>query len=128
MCGFTLSLLAISSVVLAAGLTLAARFFIRREREWNERHWELVNRLLKQAHVPPITVERERVVKLPDAEIQPASFIDDAFFIDDVKEELEQLYPEAARMSHAEAQARYPRDWERIVRKLRERATPLRAQ
>jgi hypothetical protein len=123
-----LSFLSVVAVALAASLTLAARFFIRREREWNERHWELVNRLLKQAHVPPLTVERERVVKLPDPEIQPASFIDDAFFVDDVKEELEQIYPEVARMTHAEAQARYAKEWESIAQKLRKQQTPLRAQ
>jgi hypothetical protein len=127
---FTLLLFAIA----AGSLGLAAYFYqrrekewLRREREWREREMGLVDRLLKQGQVATLTVDREKVVKLSDPEIQPASWIDDAFMIDSIKEELEQIYPEAARMSHAEAQARYAKEWQGIARKLKEEATPLRA-
>jgi hypothetical protein len=101
--------------------------WIDREEKWRERERVLVDRLLGQARVTPVEVQRENVVKLPDPEIQPASWVDEAFAVDSVKEELEQLYPEAARMSHAEAQAKYSADWRRIAKKLKEESTPLRA-
>lgn len=123
----------ILSFLLAASITGAAILFVRRERQWigreekwRERERALVDKLLKQGNLSPIEIQRERVVKLPDPEIQPASFIDEAFFTDDVKEILEQQYPEAARMSHTEAQQRYAKDWQRIAKKLREEATPMR--
>jgi hypothetical protein len=121
-------------LVLAVGVMLAARFFskreemwIAREEKWRERERVLVDRLLRQANVAPVEIQREQVVKLADPEIQPASWVDESFATDDIKEELEQLYPEAARMSHAEAQARYSREWQRIAVALKERSTPLRA-
>lgn len=112
--------LLITNILLAVCLVYTARFFLKREGE-------LVNRLLKQGGVQPVVIERENVVKLPDPEIQPATWIDDAFHRDSVKEELEQVYPEAARMSHSEAQARWPHDWRAIDRRLKEELTPLRA-
>lgn len=125
--GFTLLLVAV-------GFALAARFFskreeiwLQREEKWRERERVLVDRLLRQAHVPPLEIQREHVVKLPDPEIQPASWVDQSFAIDDVKEELEQVYPEVARMSHAEAQQRYGKEWQRIAQKLKEESTPMRA-
>lgn len=124
----------ILSILLAAVISAAVLLFsiregqwIGREEKWRERERALVDRLLKQAHISPVEIQREQVVKLPDPEIQPASFIDEAFFTDDVKELLEQQYPEAARMSHAEAQQRFSKDWQRIANKLKEESTPLRA-
>jgi hypothetical protein len=118
----------------AVSLAGAAYFFQRRERDWRaieekwrERERALVDRLLRQAQVQPVEIQRERVVKLPDAEIQPASWIDESMRLDEIKEELEQVYPESAHMSHTEAQQRYGADWSRIAKKLREEATPLRA-
>lgn len=130
-----LSLIAGALAILwAVTVIVAVRFFqmresewLRREGEWRSRERVLVDRLLKQSHVPPLEIQREQVVKLPDPEIQPASWVDQSFMIDDVKEELEQIYPEAARMSHAEAQTKYSKDWQRIAKKLKEESTPLRA-
>lgn len=120
--------------MLAASIAGAASIFARRERDWiareekwRERERVLVDRLLRQGNVPPVEIQREHVVKLPDPEIQPTSWIDESFRIDDIKEELEQVYPEAARMGHAEAQARYSKEWQRIANKLKEEATPLRS-
>lgn len=117
-----------------ASLVIATLFFLKREKdwrrvegEWRERERALVDRLLRQAHVQPVEIQRESVVKLPDPEIQPASWVDESFRLDDIKEELEQIYPETARMSHAEAQARFPKDWQIIAKKLKEEQTPLRA-
>lgn len=125
----------ILSFLLAASIAGAASIFARREREWirreekwRERERVLVDRLLSQGHVLPVEIQRERVVKLPDPETQPPSWIDESFRIDDIKEELEQIYPEAARMSHAEAEQRYAREWQRIAKKLKEEATPMRAE
>ena len=111
----------------AACLICAAYIFLKREDKWREREMALVDRLLKQAHVPPVQIERENVIKLPDPEIQPASWIDQAFFEDEIKEELEQIYPEIARMSHRQARETYPKDWQSIERRLQEQNTPLRA-
>jgi hypothetical protein len=113
-------LLALCTLLLAVCLVYTARFFLKREAEY-------INRLLRQAGVQPITIERERVVKLPDLEIQPLSAEDEAFFIDEIKEELEQIYPEIARMSHAEAKARYARDWANMQKRLQAERAPLRA-
>lgn len=109
------------TLLLAVCLVYTARFFLKREAEY-------INRLLKQGGVQPITIERERVVKLPDPEIQPMTPEDEAFFIDDIKEELEQVYPEIARMSHAEAKARYSRDWANMQKRLMAERMPLRAE
>lgn len=124
----------ILALFLAAFIASAAILFARRERDWiareekwRERERALVDKLLRQAHVSPIEIQREHVVKLPDPEIQPESWVDIAFRTDEIKEELEQVYPEAARMSHAEAQQRYSKEWQRIAKKLKEEATPLRA-
>ena len=123
------------SLLLAAFIASAAVLFARREREWiaREEKWRdreraLVDKLLRQGHVTTIEIEREKVIKLPDPEIPPSSFIDEAFFTDDIKEELEQIYPEAARMSHAEAQQRYAKEWQIISKKLKEEATPMRVE
>ena len=116
--------------LLAAGAMLAAYLsqsrWEKREQAWREREMALVDRLLKQAHVAPVTIERENVIKLPDPEIQPPTWQDEAFFIDDIKEELEQVYPEAAHMSHKQAMALYAKDWQAIERRLREQQTPMR--
>lgn len=125
----------INTLLLAVGFILAARFFSRRENQWIEREekWRerervLVDRLLGQAHVRPVEIQREKVVKLPDPEVTPPpSWIDEAFAVDEVKEELEQFYPEAARMTHAQARSAYPAEWARIQKRLKEEATPLRA-
>lgn len=112
-------LLASSTLLLAACLVYTASFFLKREGK-------LVDRLLKQGGVAPITIERERVVKLPDPEIPPMTPEDEAFFVDEIKEELEQQYPEVARMSHADARTRYPHDWARMQKRLQAERMPLR--
>ena len=112
-------LLATTTLLLAVCLVYTAHFFLKREGV-------LVDRLLKQAGVAPVVIERERVVKLPDPEIQPMTAQDEAFFIDDIKEELEQVYPEVARMSHMQAKERFAHDWRHIEQRLREQKTPLR--
>lgn len=108
------------NLFLTVCLVYTVRFFLKRESE-------LVNRLLKQAGVQPVVIEREKVIKLPAPEIQPMSPMDEAMFIDDIKEELEQVYPEVARMSHTQAKERYAHDWRHIEQRLREQRTPLRA-
>ncbi len=130
-----LSLIAgLFAVLWAASVLGAARLlqirenaWIGREEKWRERERVLVDRLLRQGSVAPVEIQRENVVKLPDPEIQPASWIDESFRLDDIKEELEQVFPEAALMSHSEAQARYSREWNQIARKMKEESTPLRA-
>jgi len=113
-------LLACCTLLLTACLAHAVNYFLKREAA-------LVDRLLKQGGVAPVVIEREKALKLPDPEIQPETWVDAAFFQDDVKEELEQLYPEVARMSHTQAKERYGADWRRIEQHLREQQTPLRA-
>ena len=115
-------------LLLAACLVCAAIVFLHRDREWRKREIALIDKLLKQAHIPPVQIERERVVKLPDAEIPPPTWIDQAFFEDEIKEELEQVYPEVARMSHAEARSRYAMEWGRIQKQLQAERMPLRAE
>jgi hypothetical protein len=114
------SFLAGSTLLLAVCLVYTAKYFLQREAM-------LVDRLLKQGGIAPVVIEREKVVKLPDPEIQPMTWQDEAFFTDDIKEELEQVYPEAARMSHGQAKERYVHDWQTIEKRLREQRTPLRA-
>lgn len=113
-------------LVLACGLVLQARLFHQREDKWREREMALVDRLLKQGHVQPVTIEREKVVRLPDAEAPTETWIDQAFFEDDVKEELEQIYPEVARMSLSDAKTRYAHDWRRVQERLRAERAPIR--
>jgi len=108
------------TLFLAVSLLYTARYFLRREAA-------LVDRLLKQNGIQPVVIEREKVVKLPDPELAPMSAEDEAFFVDDIKEELEQIYPEIARMSHTEAKRRYAGDWARMQKRLQAERAPLRA-
>lgn len=105
------------------------RVFRERERELREREAELLNRLLKQAHVAPIspTVERERVVKLPDPEIPPLTWQDQAFRDDDILEDLEQRFPDARGLTVEQAKALYPADWKTLEWAWDEAHTPLRS-
>jgi len=123
-----LTFLVVVNLLLAVSLLYAARFFLKREDGWRQREMVLIDRLLKQAHVAPVAIERENVIKLPDPEVQPETWIDQAFFTDEIKEELEQVYPEVARMTHNQAKDRYAAEWRRIEQHLRERQTPLRAE
>lgn len=113
-------------LVLACGLVLQARYFHKREDKWREREMALVDRLLRQGHVAPVEIQRENVVKLPDPETPTETWIDQAFFEDDIKEELEQQYPEVARMSLSDTKTRYAHDWRRVRERLQAERAPIR--
>jgi hypothetical protein len=121
------------NLLLAACLACAAIFFYLRESKWEEREekwrvreFQLIDRLLKKEHVQPLEVQREHVIKIPDPEIAPMSWQDEAMRLDEIKEELEQIYPEVTHMDHETARATYASDWKRIQKQLTEENTAMR--
>lgn len=126
-----LGLIAFLSLVVA-GLAwtahVRATHFQSVEDRWRERERQLIDRLLKQAQVPPLEIQRERVLKLPDPELTPTAetWVDAAMREDDVMEEIEYLFPEAARLGPTLAKERYAQDWKRIEKRIIEQRTPLR--
>ncbi|TXH51085.1 MAG: hypothetical protein E6Q97_19140 [Desulfurellales bacterium] len=113
-----------AAIVLCAGsLIWTARFFLQREaqiradwqnaeQDWRAREKRLTDELLRYAHVPPLAVEQQRVAKIPDPDVTPfLSDIDDAMRADDIKEDVEQLHPEAVGMTPDEVKALWPMEW-----------------
>ena len=52
---------------------------------------------------------------------------DVAVFNDDIKEELEQVHPDARWLSVAQVKARWPQEWQAAEKALRDERAPLRA-
>lgn len=135
---FSVALFALAILFLAVGLALTARFFLNREsainaewrlreEEWRTREKKLTDELLRYAHVPALEVRQERVAKIPDAETAPMlNDIDLAMYLDDIKEDLEQVEPGAAFLSVEEAKATYPIMWAEVERQYKAARQPLR--
>lgn len=119
-------LLSLLILLLACGYTLQARTFYRREEGWRQRERQLVDRLLRQANVAPLEVERIKTLQIDDNPSPNKSPIDEAFEVDDLKEELEQLHPDAQWMSVEQAKAAYPQEWREIGARLEAKRQPLR--
>lgn len=104
------------------------RLFNEKEREYKRREAELVDKLLKQAHIAPISkpVEVENVVKLPDPELPPLSWQDQAIRDDDILEDLELRFPEVRGMTPEQAKLLYPADWKALEWAWDAAHTPLR--
>jgi hypothetical protein len=113
-------------LLLAAALALQSWLFYRREEGWRERERQLVDRLLRQARVEPLEVRRVRTLEIEETSEPNKSPIDEAFEMDDVKEELEQLHPEAHGMTVEQAMMLYPQEWREIEARLQARRRPLR--
>ena len=96
------------------------------ESEWRNRERELLDRLLRQAQVKPLRMEFEQIVKLPDPEIPPASFVDEALRDDEILEAIETKHPELTGASAAEIRMRMPQVWEAFAERHRIEHTPLR--
>jgi hypothetical protein len=116
-------------LVWVATVTFAAHLFFKREKEWQKREAEYINRLLVQGHVAPLPIEREKVIKVadPDTPVLAETWVDAAFREDDIREDIEQLYPEAAHMTLDAIKRDYAADWKRFEKRALEQRTPLRA-
>jgi hypothetical protein len=126
------------NLLLAISLVLVARFFLNREtainadwrlreEEWRTREKRLTDELLRYAHVPALEVRQERIAKIPDAETAPMlNDIDMAMYLDDIKEDLEQVEPDAAFMGAEEAKTAYPIMWAEMERRYKTARQPLR--
>lgn len=127
-------------ILLAISLLLVARFFLNREKEqtaewrareeeWRTREKRLTDELLRYAHVPPLEVKQERVAKIPDPDVTPMlNDIDLAMYLDDIKEEIEQIHPEAYQMTPDEVKSRWPTLWTEAERQWKSAHEPLRIQ
>ncbi len=107
--------------------------FREREREITDdnrkREEQLLNRILRQVNVKAVgKVEVENVVKLPDPELPPPTYIDEAFRLDQIKEMIEMVMPEAAGMDPWEIQSQFPQVWKQFEAKHKEEHTPLRIE
>lgn len=104
------------------------RVFLEKEREYKRREAELVDKLLKQARIAPLSrpIEQESVVKLPDPELPPLTWQDQAIRDDDILEDLEQKFPEVRGMTPEQAKLLYPADWKALEWAWDEAHTPLR--
>lgn len=91
------------------------------------REKRLTDELLRYAHVPALEVRQERVAKIPDAETAPMlNDIDLVMYMDDLKEEIEQVHPEAAAMSAEEVKLYWPNEWREVERQYKAARQPLR--
>lgn len=102
------------------------RHFSKLEAEYRQRERQLIDRLLRQAKVAPLEVNREQVVSLPDPEIPPRTPQDEAFRLDDILEDLEQLRPEARGMTPEAAREQFPLEWHNLEIRWDNDHTPLR--
>lgn len=123
-----LAILSLTVACVAWAARAQATRFIRIEDVWRERERQLVDRLLRQAHVPPLEIQREQVLKIPDPELAPTAetWVDQAWLRDSIKEEIEQIYPVTRSMSEIDVMHVYASDWRAIERRLKEEQTPLR--
>lgn len=131
-------LFASAILFLTVGFSLTVRFFLNREsatnaewrlREdgWRLREKRLTDELLRYAHVPALEVRQERIAKIPDAETAPMlNDIDMVMYLDDIKEDLEQVEPGATDMSIEEAKTAYPIMWAEMERRYKTARQPLR--
>lgn len=113
---------------LVGGFVLLTRVFLGQIGDLRRENQQLLNRLLLRHNVEPIQIEREQVVKLPDPEVQPRTWLDDVMRADAIKEEIERVHPDAAQMTLEEVMATYPHDWKRFEAQWNEQHTPLRAE
>lgn len=100
--------------------------FSRIEDGWRQRERDLIDRVLKRASVPPLQIEREQVIKLPDAELQPRNWIEEAFKTDEIKEDVEQMFPEVAGLTAEQVQAQYPAAWNDAEQRWMAAHSPLK--
>ena len=132
----TTNLLVITLLVLAVGIALTARFFLgreellkenhlARERELEGRNKDLLNRLLLKNNVQPVGIEFEKTLKLPDPDTQFHTPLDEVYLRDEIKEEIEQLRPDAREMSAEEVESRWPDLWKRAHKQLMDERAPL---
>lgn len=99
-----------------------------REERWREREAQFTDRLLEQAKVKPVgaRVEQAKVVTLPDPEVMPETWIDEAFRQDEIKEMLEVEHPDLADLTAEQIRAHHGAVWARFERLYAETHTPLR--
>ncbi|NBW17875.1 MAG: hypothetical protein EBR82_58855 [Caulobacteraceae bacterium] len=123
-----LPILALSCVVLAL-LSYQFRAFLRQIEALHAeieaartREQKLIDKLLTKAGFSPL-LERENVVKLPDPEIKQPDFIEEAFRLDAIMEEVEFINPEMRGRNADYVQQLYPDLW----RQAEERYTGIHA-
>lgn len=128
-------LLSVSFVV--GGCVLSTVFFLRyisrletrwesRETEWRQRERDYIDRLLLKAHVEPLQVDRHKVLTVDDDPTPDKSPVDLLMDEDAVKEELEQIHPDAVYMDIGMAKEVYRLDWNIIEGKMKRLNAPLR--
>lgn len=104
------------AVLLAIGVALVMAFFrqIRKlEGEIEEsrlREQKLIDKMLMRAGYSPV-LEREQVVKIPDPEVKQPHFVEEAFRLDAIMEEVEQINPEMKGRDADYVQQLYPALW-----------------
>lgn len=114
------------------GFPLAIWYFLRREQvqrqQYEDRITLLYDRLLKREGVAPIVaVEHEKVLKVPDPEAMPLQNpIDEAFYLDDVLEELQHFHNVGHGMTPGTAQALFPAEWARAKAKYDREHAPMK--
>lgn len=120
--------LALSCVVLVL-LSYQFRAFLRQIETLHAeieaartREQKLIDKLLSRAGFSPL-LERENVVKLPDPEIKQPDFIEEAFRLDAIMEEVEFINPEMRGRNADYVQQLYPDLW----RQAEERYTGIHA-
>lgn len=118
--------------MLLAGLLVRAFFDYQKrieqvEDKYREREWEIFDRALVGQGIKPILkIEREKVLKVSDPEIPNETWTESAFNDDRIKEEIEQLYPEARRLPTAEVKVLYNTEWRKFEQSYRDMQRPLR--
>lgn len=80
------------------------------EQAYREREWKLLDKVLTKHGYSPL-IEREQVITIPDPESKQPSWIEDAFRLDGIMEEVERYLPEARGQTPEWVRDQYPAIW-----------------
>lgn len=113
--GISLTLALICAILALAGAQIRALLsqVERLEgqiRDHQAREREITDRMLFKAGYSPVP-EREKVLKIPDPEVKQPDFIEEAFRMDAIMEEVEQILPGLKGYDAEFVQQMYPSVW-----------------
>jgi hypothetical protein len=104
-----------------------AQRFADLEGRARERELALIDSYLRKQNVPPLEVQRENVLKLPDPEsVRPGNFVDEAVRLNQISEIVEEARPEAAWLTADEIRAQLPELWSQAEKQWELERTALR--
>jgi hypothetical protein len=95
--------------------------------EYHLREQKLIDKLLTRNGHSPL-IEREEVIKIPDPEVKQPNFIEEAFYLDAIMEEIEIMNPDMAGRDPDFVREVHPGLWNDAKRRVDALQGPLRRQ